>query len=180
VRRLHNAASLTLSPSTASAADLTAHGVERVAVWGRGVDTGRFNPAKRNASLRADLAPGGEVIVGYVGRLAAEKRVDLLSEVAALPGVRLVIVGGGPAEAEARRGLPGAVFLGQRQGDDLAAIYAVRDVRQHVAGGRGERPADRGARRGRPDRPGGRGSHRVPGKSRRRRGAGQRCGQASS
>jgi phosphatidylinositol alpha 1,6-mannosyltransferase len=131
VRRVHNRADLTLAPSTATADDLRAHGVQRVDVWGRGVDTGRFHPAKRSTGLRAELAPSGEVIVGYVGRLAAEKRLGLLSEVAALPGVRLVIVGGGPAEAETRRALPGALFLGQRQGDDLAAIYASLDVFVH-------------------------------------------------
>jgi phosphatidylinositol alpha 1,6-mannosyltransferase len=131
LRRLHNAAGRTLAPSSASAADLLEHGVERVWVWGRGVDTSRFSPAKRSDGLRDRLAPSGEVIVGYVGRLAAEKRLDLLSEVAALPRVRLVIVGGGPAEAAARRALPGAVFLGPLEGDELAASYASLDVFVH-------------------------------------------------
>ncbi|MGH3405703.1 MAG: glycosyltransferase, partial [Streptosporangiaceae bacterium] len=45
--------------------------------------------------------------------------------------VRLVIVGSGPAEAMARRALPTARFLGQRGGDDLAAIYASLDVFVH-------------------------------------------------
>ena len=175
VRRLHNAAGLTLAPSSATAGDLRAHGVQRVDVWGRGVDTGRFHPAKRSPSLRAELAPSGEVIVGYVGRLAAEKRLDLLSEVAALPGARLVIVGGGPAETEARRALPGALFLGQpgrrprghlRQPRRVRAQRTTRHVRQHAAGGRRERPAGRGTGRGRPHRPGGRGSDRLPGHSR--------------
>jgi phosphatidylinositol alpha 1,6-mannosyltransferase len=132
LRRLHNAADRNLAPSTASAADLRAHGVERVRVWGRGVDTVRFHPAKRSATLRAELAPAGEGIVGYVGRLAAEKRVDLLAGVAAQPGVRLVVVGGGPAEAAARQALPGAVFLGPRHGEELAAIYASLDVFVHA------------------------------------------------
>jgi phosphatidylinositol alpha 1,6-mannosyltransferase len=132
LRRIHNATGRTLAPSSASAADLHAHGIERVWVWGRGVDTVRFHPAKRSAGLRAKLAPDGQIIVGYVGRLAAEKRLDLLSETAALPGVRLVIVGGGPAEAATRRALPGAVFLGQREGEQLAAIYASLDVFVHA------------------------------------------------
>ena len=97
-----------------TAAELHAHGVQRVWLWGRGVDSSRFDPAKRSARLRAELAPGGELLVGYVGRLAVEKRVDLLAQVAALPGTRLVIVGSGPAEAAVRRALPSAVFLGQR------------------------------------------------------------------
>ena len=130
-RRVHNAVDRTLSPSTATAVDLEARGFERVRVWGRGVDAERFDPAKRSDKLRAELAPSGEVIVGYVGRLAAEKRLDLLSGVAAIPGVRLVIVGAGPTEAVARRMLPTALFLGQRQGEELARIYASLDIFVH-------------------------------------------------
>jgi phosphatidylinositol alpha 1,6-mannosyltransferase len=131
VRRIHNAADRTLAPSTAAAASLHAHGIQQVWLWGRGVDTVRFDPAKRSEQLRAELAPNGEVLAGYVGRLAPEKRTELLAQVAMLPGVRLVIVGSGPAEAAARRAMPAAVFLGQRQGEELARIYASLDVFVH-------------------------------------------------
>lgn len=131
LRRIHNRAGRTLAPSSATAAELVAHGIDRVWLWGRGVDTELFSPARRSAALRAELAPDGEVLAGYVGRLAAEKRVDLLAQVAALPGVRLVIVGTGPAHEDLRRALPGAVFLGQRQGEELAAIYASLDIFVH-------------------------------------------------
>ena len=131
MRGIHNAAARTLAPSSATADSLRARGFQRVHVWGRGVDTVRFDPARRSQRLRDDLGPAGEVLVGYVGRLAAEKRLDLLSDVARLPGARLVVVGAGPAEAAARRALPGAVFLGQRQGDELARVYASLDVFVH-------------------------------------------------
>ena len=132
MRKIHNAAGRTLAPSTATAAELTEHGFERVHVWGRGVDTARFDPAKRCPALRAHLAPRGELLVGYVGRLAAEKRLDLLCGIAGMPGVRLIIVGADPAEAAARRALPGALFTGQLQGEDLAKIYASLDVFVHA------------------------------------------------
>ncbi len=131
LRGIHEAADRTLAPSTASAAGLQARGIGRVWLWGRGVDTAAFNPAERSASLRRSLAPDGQVLVGYVGRLAVEKRVDLLAQVATLPGVRLVIVGGGPAEATVRRALPSAEFLGQRKGRDLAQIFASLDIFVH-------------------------------------------------
>ena len=131
LRRIHNAADRTLAPSTASAGRLRAHGIERVWMWGRGVDCARFSPAKRSASMRAALAPGGQVLAGYVGRLATEKRVDLLAPVAELPGVRLIIVGSGPAEARLRRLMPGAMFLGQHGGEQLAQIFASLDVFVH-------------------------------------------------
>jgi phosphatidylinositol alpha 1,6-mannosyltransferase len=131
IRAIHNAADRTLAPSSASATALHEHGVERVWLWRRGVDTVRFDPRHRSAGVRRALAPNGEVLVGYVGRLAAEKRVDLLAPVAGLPGVRLVVIGGGPAESALRKALPGAVFLGPRQGTQLARLYASLDVFVH-------------------------------------------------
>lgn len=131
LRRIHNACDRTLAPSSATAADLRANGIDRVQVWARGVDCGRFDPVKRSERLRAALTPGGEVIVGYVGRLATEKRLDLLAPIATMPGVQLVIVGAGPAEAAARRALPSALFLGPRGGEHLARIFASLDVFVH-------------------------------------------------
>jgi len=131
VRRIHNGADRTLAPSADSAQRLREHGVQRVWMWGRGVDCQRFRPSARSEELRRALAPGGEVLVGYVGRLANEKQVDLLAPVAGLPGARLVIVGSGPAEARLRRLMPAALFLGQHRGEQLARIYASLDVFVH-------------------------------------------------
>jgi phosphatidylinositol alpha 1,6-mannosyltransferase len=39
----------------------------------------------RDDALRRVLAPNGEVIVGYVGRLSREKRVHLLAAQADIP-----------------------------------------------------------------------------------------------
>jgi phosphatidylinositol alpha 1,6-mannosyltransferase len=132
LRRIHNAADRTLAPSTATATALMSHDIERVWLWRRGVDAARFTPQLRSTALRGALAPGGEVIVGYVGRLAAEKRVDLLAPVTKLPGVRVVIVGDGPARASLRRAMPDAVFLGARHGVQLARLYASFDVFAHT------------------------------------------------
>ena len=131
LRRIHNAAERTLAPSTAVMNQLRAHGFERIWLWGRGVDLARFSPGKRSATLRRELAPDGVVLAGYVGRLATEKRVDLLACVAALPGVRLVVVGGGPAAAGLRARMPSALFLGEQRGEQLARTYASLDVFVH-------------------------------------------------
>jgi phosphatidylinositol alpha 1,6-mannosyltransferase len=96
------------------------------------VDSARFHPRHRDPALHGTLAPKGEVLVGYVGRLAPEKRVDLLSGVCALPGVRLVVVGEGPSEPALRQALPGALFLGRREGDELAAVFASLDLFVHT------------------------------------------------
>ncbi|GAA1972333.1 glycosyltransferase family 4 protein [Kitasatospora viridis] len=132
LRTIHRAATRTLAPSTPAAQDLTAHGIPRVHLWPRGVDSLRFHPRHRDQALHRALAPGGEVLVGYVGRLAPEKRVDLLAGVAALPGVRLVVIGDGPSAAALRELLPGAVFLGRRTGDELARCYATLDLFVHT------------------------------------------------
>ncbi|TWF78167.1 phosphatidylinositol alpha 1,6-mannosyltransferase [Pseudonocardia hierapolitana] len=130
--RLHGQADRTLAPSSWATAALRARGVPRVHQWARGVDTRRFTPSKRDDALRAELAPRGELLVGYVGRLAPEKQVERLAALEGLPGTRLVVVGGGPSEERLRAILPGAAFLGFREGDDLARIYASLDVFVHT------------------------------------------------
>ncbi|MBH1936986.1 glycosyltransferase [Streptomyces sp. AV19] len=125
------AASLTLAPSVAAAHALTGRGVPRVRPWPPGVDPERFHPRHRDLELRRALAPGGELIVGYVGRLVPEKRLDLLEPVCALPGVRLVVTGDGPYAGVLRGVLPGARFLGCRTGSELARIHASLDVFVH-------------------------------------------------
>jgi phosphatidylinositol alpha 1,6-mannosyltransferase len=132
LRTIHNRADRTLAPSRATATALMAHGIERVWLWGRGVDSVRFHPTKRSEALRRVLAPDGQLLVGYVGRLAVEKRVDLLATVCRRPDVRVVVVGAGPARTHLERVLPGAVFLGERHGEQLARIYASLDVFVHT------------------------------------------------
>ncbi|MBQ0997352.1 glycosyltransferase family 1 protein [Streptomyces sp. RK62] len=132
IRSVHGAADLTLAPSGAALRDLRTHGVPRVALWPRGVDTERFRPDRRDEVLRRELAPNGELIVGYVGRLAPEKRVELLAGACGLDGVRVVIVGDGPSRPSLEQALPGAVFLGRRTGDDLARIFASLDLFVHT------------------------------------------------
>jgi phosphatidylinositol alpha 1,6-mannosyltransferase len=131
IRRLHGLADRTLAPSLASVTALIEHGVPRVHRWARGVDAESFAPWHADPRLRGRLAPHDELLVGYVGRLAPEKRVDRLVALHGMPGVRLVVVGEGPAEPALRRLLPDAVFLGLRTGSELAAAYASLDVFVH-------------------------------------------------
>lgn len=131
-RKIHTRVDRTLAPSTASLDQLTAMDVPGLALWPRGVDLVQFDPRHRDERLRRELAPGGELLVGYVGRLAPEKELELLAHVDALPGVRVVVVGAGPEEERLRRLLPGAAFLGLLHGDDLGAAYASLDVFVHT------------------------------------------------
>jgi phosphatidylinositol alpha 1,6-mannosyltransferase len=130
--RLHAQADRTLAPSTWATEALRSRGVPRVHQWARGVDTRRFTPSKRDAALRAELAPNGELLVGYVGRLAPEKQVERLTALRGMAGVRLVVVGDGPSRAGLAAALPDAEFLGFRDGDELAKVYASLDVFVHT------------------------------------------------
>ncbi|KQP82345.1 glycosyltransferase family 1 protein [Aeromicrobium sp. Leaf291] len=128
VRDLHGRADLTLAPSTATIRTLEERGVERLRLWRRGVDTDRFSPARRDESWRRRLAPEGERLVGYVGRLAPEKQVQDLAALQDLPGTRIVVVGDGPERARLERLLPGAHFTGMLHGTALATAVAGLDV----------------------------------------------------
>ena len=131
-RRVHSGADRTLAPSSSAAAALAEHGVQRVQLWGRGVDTSHFHPSRRDDQLRRQLAPDGKILVGFVGRLAPEKKVMRLSALQGLPGIQLVVVGDGPDRRRLARRLPGAAFLGFKTGDDLARAYASLDVFVHT------------------------------------------------
>lgn len=131
-RRLHSGADRTLAPSRSAVAALTANGVPRVHHWGRGVDVAHFCPSRRDERLRAQLASHGEVLVGFVGRLAPEKKVLRLSALQGIPGIRLVVVGDGPDRRQLAKRLPGAAFLGFKTGIELAQAYASLDVFVHT------------------------------------------------
>jgi phosphatidylinositol alpha 1,6-mannosyltransferase len=130
---VHSVVDRTLAPSQSAIDDLYALGVPRVRRWARGVDTDRFSPARRSEWLRRSLRRHpNEVLVGYVGRLAKEKRLHLLAVVQHLPNVRLVIIGDGPIRSALRQTLPAARFLGFLQGDALPAAVASLDVFVHT------------------------------------------------
>jgi glycosyltransferase involved in cell wall biosynthesis len=98
---------------------------------GNGVDLLRFRPdPEAGAKVRADLGvPEGELLVGGVGRMVAEKGIHEFAEAARALGHRAHFVWVGPEDA----GKPDRVgtadglrLIGQR--DDMPAVYAALDV----------------------------------------------------
>lgn len=134
LRKFHNKAAVTLVPTEGIRRELLGYGYENIEIIGRGVDTKRFHPGRRDASLRARWgASENETVALYVGRLAAEKNLELVFRAfdamrAAHPATRLVLVGDGPERAlwQARR--PDAIYCGTQVGEALAAHYASGDV----------------------------------------------------
>jgi phosphatidylinositol alpha 1,6-mannosyltransferase len=134
VANIHNQTDRTLAPSTWSCEQLQSSGVSNVSLWQRGVDSVKFNPDKRSVALRESFAPAAQnkIIVGYVGRLANEKKIEDLAPLHDRHDVQLVIVGDGPARQKLERALPRARFVGYQSGEDLAAHYASFDIFVHT------------------------------------------------
>jgi glycosyltransferase involved in cell wall biosynthesis len=134
LRWFHNRTSCTMVPTRALADELTAQGFDNLCVVARGVDTTRFDPAKRSAELRAAWGATPDTLVAlYVGRLADEKNIPVVLNAfeqmqKVRPDSRLVLVGDGPARAALQRRCPAAVFAGVRKGEELARHYASGDV----------------------------------------------------
>jgi phosphatidylinositol alpha 1,6-mannosyltransferase len=138
VRWVHEGADLTLVPSSASHADLSGMGLTRLAHWGRGVDSERYHPNLRHdpeaVALHKRLSPNGEVVLGYVGRIAPEKQLERFAELRGLANISIAMVGDGPGEASTRAALDGmpVTMLGRLGGRDLALAYASFDVFVHT------------------------------------------------
>jgi 1,2-diacylglycerol 3-alpha-glucosyltransferase/glucuronosyltransferase len=120
LRRFHARGAAVLAATPTLQGELIVRGFHDVKLWPRGVDAQLFRP-------RAAAAPvWPRPIFLSVGRLAVEKNIEAFLKLD-LPGTKLV-VGDGPARARLAREYPDAVFLGARQGEALAEIYAAADV----------------------------------------------------
>jgi len=134
LRKFHNRTLCTMVPTERMRGELATLGFRRLRVVARGVDTARFDPARRSAALRASWGAGPQdPVVVHVGRLAAEKNLGTLLDAfeqvrLRVPPARLVLVGDGPARREVEARCPDAVFAGMRHGEDLAAHYASGDL----------------------------------------------------
>lgn len=133
ISRIHQNSDMTLAPSQWSCRELEDNGVENVRLWKRGVNLENFQPSRRDEELRKNLSDNGrKTIVGYVGRLANEKRIDDLAILDSRSDIQIVIVGIGPAEAKLRKALPRARFVGYQSGLELARYVASFDLFVHT------------------------------------------------
>lgn len=105
-------------------------------LWQPGVDTRAFTPALRDAWLheswsRARTAGGARVVVGFVGGLHKRHGVRRLAELAAVPGIRPVIIGDGSQRTWLKNRLPGAKMTGPLPPGDLTIAMATFDLLLH-------------------------------------------------
>jgi glycosyltransferase involved in cell wall biosynthesis len=133
LRDVHNQAHVNLCTSQPMVNSARGLGIRRVRLWPKAVDTELFRPDRRDPAMRARLSGGHPEapLMLYVGRVSAEKRLDwLYAPVTQIPGVRLAVVGSGPAEATLRERFAGTAthFHGYMTGEELARAYASADV----------------------------------------------------
>ena len=132
VGKIHSQTDRTLAPSSSACIELTAQGVKEVYLWQRGVNIELFNPSKKSEVMRKLWDPSGKkLIIGFVGRLANEKRIKDLRYLDRDSKIQLIITGDGPAQSKLRKELPNAIFMGHKSGEDLAEIYASLDLFIH-------------------------------------------------
>ena len=129
----HNQAALNLCTSTAMVEELTAHGIERVDLWQRGVDTELFHPDLANVEMRSRLSknhPESPLLL-YVGRLSAEKEIERIKPILeAIPEARLALVGDGPHREALQKHFAGTntYFVGYLMGQELGSAFASADA----------------------------------------------------
>ncbi|WP_138506053.1 glycosyltransferase family 4 protein [Nostoc sp. PA-18-2419] len=129
----HNQAALNLCTSTAMMEELSAHGIERVDLWQRGVDTELFHPDLASVEMRSRLSqnhPESPLLL-YVGRLSAEKEIERIKPILeAIPEARLALVGDGPHRQALEKHFAGTntYFVGYLIGQELGSAFASADA----------------------------------------------------
>ena len=134
LRGFHNRTAATFVPTLEMQRSLSGQGYQGIQVVARGVDTTLFSPLRRSDELRRSwgLEPD-DLAVCYVGRLAAEKNLDLVIRTfAAIRAMdaraRLILVGDGPMREVLSQTFRDGLFAGVRTGIDLATHYASADM----------------------------------------------------
>ncbi len=139
IGRFHRRSVRVYTPSEPAKQDLAALGVHNVEVWGRGVDTKQFKPGVRTSAIREQLGVNDTFMLLHVGRLAAEKNVELVLEAFRIfreahtgLAASLVIAGDGPSAISLRERTgsgAGVRFLGNLERRlVLPLLYASADA----------------------------------------------------
>ena len=135
MRWFHSFARLNLCPSENTLLRLRFRGVQNLAVWSRGIDSARFSPRFASRALRRELGGDNALLYLYVGRISAEKGIDIYAQSirafnARRPGqARFVFTGDGPyLQTLKAMNMENTVFTGALHGRALSEVYASCDV----------------------------------------------------
>lgn len=134
LRNFHNKTACTLAPSPALVEQLKTRGIKNVGLFSRGIDTDIYHPKHRSIALRKSWqAEEHDIVALYVGRIAAEKNIDLVIETwhqmqRSNSRIRLVMVGDGPQLARLKKQHTNVIFCGAKTGLELSQHFASADV----------------------------------------------------
>ena len=134
LRWFHNTSAGTLVPTKQQKCFLERHGFKNISIVSRGIDHTRFSREKRSQELRASWGVKEEdAVFLYVGRIAAEKNLDLLAQTYEAVSNRFsqakfVLVGDGPLKPQLAKKYPNLIFAGVKRGEELAEYYASGDI----------------------------------------------------
>ncbi len=131
----HNQCQINFCPSLYTRNELLQHGMKNLELWVRGVDTDFFSPKYKGILSVPYYHIHGKTVLLYVGRVAAEKNIDVLMHAMEIINekyynkVHLFIVGDGPMLKPVERWMPGNVTCtGFLTGLKLAKMYANADI----------------------------------------------------
>lgn len=135
LRKFYNVCDALFVPTAEMKTRLESRGIQNVEIWGRGIDRGLFNPARRSAAVREAWRAGEKTVIAYAGRFVWYKDIRVVMEVydgfsrsGHADDVLFVMIGSGPEEGELRRRMPNAVFPGYLVGNELPEAYASSDL----------------------------------------------------
>ena len=134
LKAAHNQALLNLCTSSALVDELEDKGIQRTALWQRGVDTQNFRPDLKSQKMREKLLgkyKDSDSLLIYVGRLSAEKQIERIKPVLDnIPGTCLALVGDGPYRSQLEKFFENTNtnFIGYLSGQELASAYASGDI----------------------------------------------------
>ena len=123
------------TPSQSMTDELVRDGIGKdIRLWTRGVESDLFNPDKRDMGWRRGLGfADDDIVAAFVGRVVLEKGIDVFAEAILEaqkrnPKIRALVIGEGPERPRFMKKLPGEVFVGYQEGEDLARGYASADL----------------------------------------------------
>ena len=135
LRRFYRRCDAIVAPAESTAAILRAQRMNGdISIWSRGVDREQFNPGRRDMEWRrAHGIADEEMAIAFLGRIVMEKGLDVFAgAVQALAQRRVahkvLVIGDGPARQWFEEQMPGAIFVGHQEGNDLARALASADV----------------------------------------------------
>lgn len=131
----HGFSAVNFCPSEETLKTLKSKGIENLKIWSKGIEMEKFNPLHRDELLRLSRGDEKRKNFLYVGRLVAEKDLDIfmqsIDKINRIhPGkARFVLVGDGlHTKSLMHMATENVLFPGYLKGRELAAMYASCDA----------------------------------------------------